>query len=427
MIMKNLKSFTIGFLVALLLCTTSFVYAEEISNTINVVFNSINITLNNEKVAEIGESYILDNGDTVPYSMVYKGTTYVPIRKVAEILDKEVNWDSAIETVTINDIAKEEVQKVIEKEEEKKVVEEEKVAAKIVSVMAKKENIVEVTFDQPVDKNSAEKIDNYKISPNLSITSIELDSTGTKVVITTANQRLGELYRIIIHSIIDANGKEVDKCEKPFASMGVRHANGGKITGTTLEIIFDEVVDRVSAENVENYSVCMSQNESFVIPIIDAKLDSTGTKVVVTMKKPTIPGEFYQIKISNIVTTEGNVFSDITIRFGGVGTAKVGDSPLDTTNKLTVKYVLAKSNTEVEVVFDQEVDKSKVEDILNYLIYTKNQAKKYLPITNVTYDATSNKVLITTASMEVGILYEMEIRDIDKEGNVTNVLFAGRN
>lgn len=47
--------------------------------------------------------------------------------------------------------------------------------------------------------------------------------------------------------------------------------------------------------------------------------DSTGTKVIVTWEKPTIIGKIYRIDIFDIVTAEGDVYSDMMIRFGGAG------------------------------------------------------------------------------------------------------------
>lgn len=97
--MKRLQGFILGVIITAFLLGSVPVLAESIS----VLFNNINIRLNGEKVASAGESYELDNGDTVPFSILYKGTTYLPLRKVSEILGKEVNWDGTTNTAFIND------------------------------------------------------------------------------------------------------------------------------------------------------------------------------------------------------------------------------------------------------------------------------------------------------------------------------------
>lgn len=65
------------------------VLASGYSQTIEVVMNSIRVKVNGEYMS----------GD----NLVYKGTTYVPLRAAAEILDKDIVWDGQTKTVSIND------------------------------------------------------------------------------------------------------------------------------------------------------------------------------------------------------------------------------------------------------------------------------------------------------------------------------------
>ena len=87
---KQLKGFILGVIVTVILMST-VTYSESVKKTIEVVFNSVNITVNGKKVEA-------DN-------TLYNGTTYVPLRAVAEMLGKEVGWDQAIRTASINDKA----------------------------------------------------------------------------------------------------------------------------------------------------------------------------------------------------------------------------------------------------------------------------------------------------------------------------------
>lgn len=63
----------------------------EISKTtvVNVVLNGINITVNGQPV----------NADNI----LYKDTTYVPLRAIAEMLGKKVEWDAVTRTASIID------------------------------------------------------------------------------------------------------------------------------------------------------------------------------------------------------------------------------------------------------------------------------------------------------------------------------------
>jgi hypothetical protein len=97
--MKRLQGFIIGFVVSCILLLNVSVFAESI----NVLFNVVNIKINGVQVAKIGDSYTLSNGEKVPFSISYKGTTYLPMRKLAELLGKEVTWDGKTNTASVND------------------------------------------------------------------------------------------------------------------------------------------------------------------------------------------------------------------------------------------------------------------------------------------------------------------------------------
>jgi len=97
--MKRLQGFIIGFIVSCILLSSVSAFAESI----NALFNVVNIKINGTQVAKIGDSYTLSNGEKVPFSISYKGTTYLPMRKLAELLGKEVAWDDKTKTVIVND------------------------------------------------------------------------------------------------------------------------------------------------------------------------------------------------------------------------------------------------------------------------------------------------------------------------------------
>lgn len=68
-------------------------------------FNRFNIKVNGDIVANAGESYTLSNGAEVPFSIVYQDTTYVPVRKLGEIMCKAVDFDGITSTVLIDELA----------------------------------------------------------------------------------------------------------------------------------------------------------------------------------------------------------------------------------------------------------------------------------------------------------------------------------
>ena len=86
---KTSRNLTALVLVLCLVMVGSFVLGDSVEKSISVLFNSINITVNGEAVES-------DN-------ILYEGTTYVPLRDVAEMLGKEVSWDGETKTAGIND------------------------------------------------------------------------------------------------------------------------------------------------------------------------------------------------------------------------------------------------------------------------------------------------------------------------------------
>ncbi|HHY13724.1 MAG TPA: copper amine oxidase N-terminal domain-containing protein [Thermoanaerobacterales bacterium] len=84
---KTLKGFVLGVIITTLLMSTAF--GAQVKKTIDVIYNSVNLTVNGKKVEA-------DN-------ILYDGTTYVPLRTIAEMLGKEVGWDQDTYTASIND------------------------------------------------------------------------------------------------------------------------------------------------------------------------------------------------------------------------------------------------------------------------------------------------------------------------------------
>lgn len=87
--MKNFsfKSFTAGILTAVAVMTPVLAIGAANSQTIDVIFGKIKLTVNGNAI----------NEDT----LLYNGTTYLPIRAVGKALNAEVNYDAAKYEATI--------------------------------------------------------------------------------------------------------------------------------------------------------------------------------------------------------------------------------------------------------------------------------------------------------------------------------------
>lgn len=120
--LKTVKHISIGLILGIFMTSTTPVIAQTIQQKIEVILNDVNIKINNTVLANKNENYTLSNGNKIPYSILYKDTTYLPMRIVAESVGKEVSWDNITGTAVINDIEnndvkKDEVSNIIEYED----------------------------------------------------------------------------------------------------------------------------------------------------------------------------------------------------------------------------------------------------------------------------------------------------------------------
>ena len=72
-----------------------------IAENIDALFNEVRININGIDRVQWGESIEFDDGTQAPYSILYNGTTYLPLRKTAELLGKEVYWNGDSKTVSV--------------------------------------------------------------------------------------------------------------------------------------------------------------------------------------------------------------------------------------------------------------------------------------------------------------------------------------
>lgn len=83
------KWFIIGIIFTLIITLSFPSLAYVAKQKIEVTFNEIKIKVN--------------NADVTKPNILYNGTTYVPLRAIGEILNKDVVWEGATKTAHIND------------------------------------------------------------------------------------------------------------------------------------------------------------------------------------------------------------------------------------------------------------------------------------------------------------------------------------
>ena len=91
---KRLQGLIAGMLIGAML-TSGVVFAKQATETINVIYDNIKILIDGKEYQPTDV-----NGDAVE-PFIFNGTTYLPVRAIANAFDKKVDWEAQTSTVTL--------------------------------------------------------------------------------------------------------------------------------------------------------------------------------------------------------------------------------------------------------------------------------------------------------------------------------------
>ena len=86
-----------------LITTLLFLSIPAVAQNAQMLLNQVAIRINGIDEIPQGEDLSLENGTSTPSSILYNDTTYLPLRKISELLDKDVYWNGDTKTVTVTD------------------------------------------------------------------------------------------------------------------------------------------------------------------------------------------------------------------------------------------------------------------------------------------------------------------------------------
>lgn len=95
---KQAAIFLAGMLTAALLLGLGGMALAATGAAGTVEFNTVGLVRGDEQIFYSGEDYLLPNGQLVPTSILFtdptgSGTTYLPVRRVAELLGVALTWN----------------------------------------------------------------------------------------------------------------------------------------------------------------------------------------------------------------------------------------------------------------------------------------------------------------------------------------------
>jgi TolB-like protein len=171
----------------------------------------------------------------------------------------------------------------------------------VLSIKLLRENELELVFSEEIEETSAENINHYNINNNIQVYTASLLTDGVTVHLNTSVHQRGEAYLITLSGIQDVSTEanviipntplsyhfdHIDDAGPRVLSVLVHNLN-------QIEVVFDEQVDVISAENTQNYFVDKG------IEIQNASLGNNLQAVFLTTSSH-LKGILYTLEISGI-------------------------------------------------------------------------------------------------------------------------------
>lgn len=127
---------------------------------------------------------------------------------------------------------------------------------RILSVEATSENTIAISFDEYIEENNATDINNYSLSPSISIANARIDDANPQLVILTTNSSLvdGTTYELNVENISDLNGNTIDEITTNFTFTLIQTASAYDILINEIMVDPIPVLGLPEAEFIEIYN-----------------------------------------------------------------------------------------------------------------------------------------------------------------------------
>ena len=264
--------------------------------------------------------------------------------------------------------------------------------AKIKSVKAVGNTVVEIVFDEEVDRYDAENLDNYSID-GLTVKDVVFVKDDI-VRLETSSQSTGRLYTL---KVGEAKTK-FSGAAKVSGAPRIRTVKSEDIETVTIE--FDKQLDFETASDRSNYYI--SGVDVLEVEIEEKKVTLT-TYGLLSRKQ-------YTVKVTNIKSVDGALLRSETKSFY----TRPDIYPP------SVKDVKAETNQRVVVNFSEAVSRETAEDLANYTI-KGDGGELYISKAELVGED-EDKVELTTETQRASIRYEITIDNISDKTKAANVM-----
>ncbi|MCD6115711.1 Ig-like domain-containing protein [bacterium] len=368
-------------------------------NTIEIVFDEAL----DRNSAETTDNYSINNGVVVQKAILNSSLSIVYLQTT------EFNPGNYVLTVKNITDASENANKIQNTSIQYVYHVLDEVSPTLASTEAKSSKMVLVTFSEPMEAVSAEKITNYTINPGIQVTGAYLTSSDKQVVLETSEHAAGE-YTLTVNGVRDASSSHnpiaqystINYTWSPADTVKPKLVSYNLPTDSYLELFFSEPVNDDQANNKVNYTIDPP------VQIINASL-SSNLDVVGLVTSKHAPGT-YTVTVNNITD---RAFNPNVI--GGHNKLTYTYIPPDTVGP---KLIALKVNSpqSMALIFDEELDRETAENIANYSI------DKGIQISDVSLLASLTTVHIETSPHQPSETYTITISGLKDRAPSPNAI-----
>jgi len=290
-------------------------------------------------------------------------------------------------------------------------------APNLVSVRLRTHLSLEIVFDEDISRASAENIANYTITPKIEVKRADLLASRTTVLLETSSHQKETNYTIQISGIED-RAPIPNKLSKSISAEYTYmppDTTPPKLLSVTpqgtnlLELIFDEALEKTSAQNRNNYKI------DPYVEVLDASLDESSAKKVFLQTTDHFPGVAYTMRVENVKDRAPipNVIVPKYFPYSMPGSGGQADNTPPQVAKVDIV-----SSTKLEIVFTERVDSVSAQNKSNYII------DKNITIESAKLDSNLFRVRLTTSTHEMDKSYTIRAKNIKDLSNQSNVMTA---
>ncbi len=272
----------------------------------------------------------------------------------------------------------------------------------LTAVNAINNHMVELTFNEPMAKNTLLDISNYSIL-GLDVEGVFIKDDSNKVIrLLTSSQTTNSYTCSVSSSLTDIIGNALNLPNSGvFTGVGTAPVsfelvNGKALSPDTIEVFFSAILDETSANTAGNYSIPG-------LTILDASRDSSNPVRVVLTTSPQL-FQSYTLTVNGLLNTLGTSIGSLnTLDFMGEIT-------------LCISSISAPNSTKLWITFNREVELPACNNSSNYIIDTGT----YPPV-SVSFaqrDSTDLRKVQLDTSPQNGFSYTMNVSNLlDTNGN----------